>query len=158
MSLFTRAEDPVLTTIAEALAKLTMLIESGPHTEADRMLDVSPDGVLLVNRHGVISRANRRAEVLFWFPPGAMASMPVDKLIPEDVRSAHAANLAGYFNAPRTREMGVGMVLSGRRADGTTFPVEIALAPFQEPGADLLTMAVIRDKSERNEAPRSPDV
>lgn len=144
-----RKTDVTVEHFVAVLEKLTQLIEEQGTTEADRMLDTSPDGVLLVNKHGVITRANRRAETMFWYSTGGMRSMPVEFLVPEDVRERHSAHLAGYFQAPRVREMGVGLLLNGLRADGTQFPVEIALAPFHEPGQDLRTMAVIRDKTER---------
>lgn len=144
-----RKDDSALAQIAESLTKLTEMMETGPHTEADYMLDISPDGVLLINRHGVIVRANRRAETMFWYAPGSMNAMPLDNLVPKERRERHHKHRDGYFGAPRTREMGVGMILTAERADGSEFPVEIALAPFQRPGEDLRVMAVVRDKTER---------
>jgi light-regulated signal transduction histidine kinase (bacteriophytochrome) len=72
-------------------------------------------------------------------------------LVPDAVRGAHAAQRASYAAAPRTRPMGSGLALAGRRRDGREFPVEISLAPM--PTADgLLVMAAVRDVSDRRAA------
>jgi two-component system sensor histidine kinase DevS len=60
----------------------------------------------------------------------------------------HGAHRTRYRVEPRLRSMGSGLLLFGRRADGTEFPVEISLSPV--PSDDgLRVVAVVRDVSER---------
>ena len=51
----------------------------------------------------------------------------MDLLLPEQLRESHREHVGGYFAAPRTRVMGRGLNLLGRRKDGSEFPVEVSL-------------------------------
>ena len=53
----------------------------------------------------------------------------IEALLPESSASAHIEKQRDeYFSKPRSRPMGIGMELAGRRKDGTEFPVEVSLS------------------------------
>jgi two-component system, LuxR family, sensor kinase FixL len=68
----------------------------------------------------------------------------VEILVPPASRSVHVPLRNGYILSPKTRPMGAGRALTGQRKDGTQFPVEISLSPF-ETGQGTLVTSIIRD-------------
>jgi PAS domain S-box-containing protein len=114
------------------------------------VVEAAPDGILLVDEHGDVLFANRQVEELFGIARRELVGRSVEELLPDRLRQVHQAHRAGYRAEPRRRPMGVGLVLHGRRADGSEFPVEISLSPLVS-DAGPRVVAVVRDVSERLE-------
>jgi diguanylate cyclase (GGDEF)-like protein/PAS domain S-box-containing protein len=104
--------------------------------------------MVLVNTQGIVVLANERVCNLFGYEEGALTGKPVTELIPERYRETHGRYLEEYFQAPRVREMGIGMELTARHADGSEFPVEVSLNPYGDPGG-VYTLASVRAIKER---------
>jgi PAS domain S-box-containing protein len=116
-----------------------------------QLLEAAPDAMVVVDAEGRIVFANAQTERLFGYPPNALLGERVEILVPEHSRSSHVHQRERYAEAPRTRPMGSGIELSGRRQDGTTFPIEISLSPVHTDNRRLFS-ASIRDVSARKEA------
>jgi PAS domain S-box-containing protein len=120
----------------------------------EELFATAPDAMIVVDPHGRIVRVNLQAEQMFGYREQELRSQPVEILIPERARQAHRLHRANYAANPRVRPMGSGQELVGLKRDGTQFPVEIALSPFNtEAGA--LFVASIRDISETQRARQS---
>jgi PAS domain S-box-containing protein len=113
-----------------------------------KLLESAPDAMVIVDRDGRIRFANSHTEQMFGYAPSELIGQQVEMLAPDAVRRAHVRHRIEYNAAPRTREMGSGLQLSGRRKDGTTFPVEISLSPLEESDGHFV-VAAIRDTTER---------
>jgi len=111
------------------------------------------EGILAIDRAGRIVLANPRAEEIFGYERDALVGQRLEALIPDRARHLHGQHQADYFARPRTRPMGAGLNLTGRRKDETEFPVEISLSfvPDDEGG---LAMAFVTDISGRVEQER----
>jgi PAS domain S-box-containing protein len=116
-----------------------------------RAIDDAPDGILVVDRDGVIAFANPRAEALFEYTHGDLKGRNVDELVPNSLRGSHGAHRASYMEHPRTRAMGSGLDLHGQTAKGEEFPVEISLSPVG-PNAEQGVVAIVRDVTDRRAA------
>ena len=112
------------------------------------LLELLPDAFVGVAADGEIVLANRQAETLFGYSRDELIGRPVEMLLPERFAAAHGSHRERYFGEPRTRPMGEGLELAGRRRDGSEFPAEISLAAIELDGR-LLATAAIRDISER---------
>ena len=133
--------------MSEAHTRAQLL--SGRLTEA--LLESATEGIILIDPGGRITLVNRAAERMFGYPRIELLGQTLEILLPERIRPSHLRHRTGYFAEPRVRPMGIGLDLSGRRQDGTEFPVEISLS-YVGTGADMLAMAFITDITERKRA------
>ncbi|HSW11435.1 MAG TPA: PAS domain S-box protein [Solimonas sp.] len=118
------------------------------------LLETAPDAMVIIDGSGSIMLVNAQAERLFGYQREALIGRPVEALIPERLRGHHAQHRSGYFAAPKVRGMGgAGLELSGRRKDGSEFPIEISLSPM-ETEQGLWVTAAIRDVTERKQFER----
>jgi PAS domain S-box-containing protein len=115
------------------------------------LLESAPDAIVTATEDGRIALVNSQAERLFGYSREELLGQPIELLVPARYRHGHVQHRAGYTQAPRTRPMGLGLELFGRRKDGTEVPVEISLSPLHTPDGMLIT-ASIRDISERKAA------
>ena len=115
------------------------------------LLEAAPDAIMQVDETGRIVLVNRVVEGMFGYTREELLGKPVEILIPEELRGAHAARRHEYRQQPATRPMGAGLSLSGVRKDGSRFPVEISLSPSQSEEGFLVT-AIVRDITGRRHA------
>ncbi|HEX3987102.1 MAG TPA: PAS domain S-box protein [Acidobacteriaceae bacterium] len=116
-----------------------------------QLLEAAPDAIVEVSADGNVVLVNRVAEQMFGYSRDDLVGQSVDLLVPDVVRQHHRSYRDGYLEHPRTRPMGSGLELHGRRRDGSLFPVEISLSPILTEGGMHVT-AVIRDVTERKRA------
>lgn len=112
------------------------------------LIDAASQGFLVIPQDGIILLVNERTEELFGYSREELLRMRLDDLLPESARQAHKGHLEEYFRAPRKRPMGHGLELSGRRKDGSEFPIEVSLS-FVDEGGRRLALGLITDISNR---------
>ena len=114
------------------------------------VVEASVDPMLIADAVGRILYANPACTNLFGYAHEVMPTLTIGDLIPEHLRECHAAHLAEFRGAPRSRPMGahLGHPLYGRRADGTLVPTEISLSPL----GDGRVLAAVHDISQRVQA------
>ena len=66
-----------------------------------QLLDALGDGLALTGEDGRIALVNRRCAEMFGYQREEMTGLPVDELVPAEVRAAHSGYRAGYYRAPR---------------------------------------------------------
>src|SRR5579864_1789344 len=123
-------------TLLRAMQKAQLVIES------------VPNGILLVNRAGVITLANVPAARLFGYENAELVGQPVEILLPPALRARHTHELMGFFADPRARALGSGRDLFALRKDGSEFPVEIGLNPIETDGETSVLCSIV-DITER---------
>jgi len=112
------------------------------------LLDATPCGMLVIDDQGKIVMTNPLLCRTFGYDASELMGRPVEMLMPERLREAHAQHRRAYCDAPTARAMGGGRELLGRRKDGVAFPIEVALSPMDTPEGKRFVAAVV-DISQR---------
>jgi len=102
------------------------------------------DGIMVVRRDGTIEYANFQIEKMFGYKNGELINQQYDSLIAERDREKHLGYHDDYMSFPIQREMGKGLNLVAQRKDGSLFPVDVSLSPFQS-NSDILVNCMVRD-------------
>lgn len=118
---------------------------------ATTIVELAPDGILIVDHDGVISFANPAAGAIFGYPSRALVGVAVEALVPECVRPVHVRHRDSYKAAPQPRPMGWGRDLMACRSDGSEVPVDISLSPVSLDGR-AATIAVVRPMAYRRDS------
>lgn len=112
------------------------------------LLEAAPDAMVCAGPDGRIVTVNAQVSALFGYTRAQLVGADLEILLPEALRERHVRHRMAFAGDPRTRTMGSGLSLLARRRDGTTFPVEVSLAP-DDSGGDGLVIAAVRDVSEQ---------
>jgi PAS domain S-box-containing protein len=115
-------------------------------------LEAALDCIVSMNSAGAITEFNPAAEQTFGYRrDDVLGKDMASLLIPPSLRASHRRSLARYLATGATRILGKRTELSGLRADGTEFPIEVTVTPVDVPGGPMFT-AFIRDVTDRRRA------
>jgi len=112
------------------------------------LLEAAPDAMVVVNQLGKIVLLNLQVERQFGYHRDELVGQQVKNIIPEGFAERLVADNTRGSADGLARQIGTGIELSGRRKDGSEFPIEIMLSPLQSDEGILVT-AAIRNITER---------
>src|SRR5919202_337112 len=116
------------------------------------IVDTAADGIITFDVEGVIESANASAGRTFGWPTAGLIGQHIALFIPKIPREEHNARGPRLARGASGRDgTGIHREVVGRRADGTTFPLELGVSGLQLAGRQMFT-AVVRDVTERRRA------
>jgi len=115
------------------------------------LLEAAPDAMVVVNQGGEIVLLNLQAEKQFGYRRDELLGQKVTNIIPIGFSERLAADGLRSAEDALAQQIGTGIELSGRRRDGSEFPIELMLSPLKSTEGTLVT-AAIRDISVRKAA------
>ncbi len=131
----------------QALRDSTALIQT--------ILKTVEDGIITFHAHGgIVGTVNPAAEQMFGDGAAEIIGQPFCQLIPELNRGQQSGSLDYYSASEEARALGRGREVVGRRKDGSTFPLEIAVSEMWLGGQRYFT-GILRDISVRKQAEES---
>jgi nitric oxide dioxygenase len=122
-----------------------------PHDLAERILDGSPDAILICDPTGIVRYWNAAAERVFGFPVAEALGVSMNLIIPERLRARHWAAWEATMRTGITR-YGEGQLLAvpALHKDGRQISIEFSIQLLTDTGGRIeWVVAVIRDVTER---------
>src|SRR5690606_24727375 len=114
------------------------------------VLDTIPDATVVIEPDGTMTSFNAAAVRQFGFQPEEVIGRNVKMLMPSPYREQHDGYLERYLTTGEKRIIGTDRVVVGRRKDGSTFPMSLAVGETRTDGQIHFT-GFIRDLTERQE-------
>ena len=122
------------------------------HSRLNSIFDAAMDAIITINEDQIVTMFNPAAAQMFGFTAADIIGRPLNQLIPEESRRAHADHVRAFGQTNITgRRMAALGSLWGRRANGEEFPIEVAISQVTISGQKLYT-AIARDITERRKA------
>jgi two-component system sensor kinase FixL len=115
------------------------------------VLDTALLAIIGIDEEGRVLSLNPAAQRLFGYAAEDVIGQNVTMLMPSPYRDEHAAYLQRYLATGEARIIGIGREVMGRRSDGTTFPIHLAVNDTSLHGRHLFT-GVIRDLTQERAA------
>ncbi len=120
----------------------------------DALFLYATEGILTINEKGEIARTNPSAERLFGYGKDELIGNRIEVLVPKRFSENHVHHRDKFNKHPHARSMGAGIELFGLRKDGSEFPVEISLSPYDTPQGKFVIAFIIditlRKQAEEN--------
>jgi two-component system, LuxR family, sensor kinase FixL len=114
----------------------------------DAILNMSADGIIVIDATGKIESFNPGAQTLFGYPESEVIGRNVSMLMPSPHHEDHDRYLERYLATGEARIIGLGREVSGRRRDGTVFPVHLSVGEMRIGGERKFT-GMLQDLTRR---------
>lgn len=118
---------------------------------AEGVLNTVLDGIITIDGRGIIQTFNPAAERLFGYAAQEVIGQNVKILMPEPYHSEHDGYLEHYAETHEARIIGIGREVTGKRRDGSTFPMELAVNELEK-GSGKGYVGIVHDITERKQA------
>lgn len=114
------------------------------------ILDTVTDAMVVIDRHGIMQFFSSAAERQFGYTEPEAIGKNVSILMPEPDSGRHDGYLARYLSTGDRRIIGIGRIVTGKRKDGTTFPMHLTIGEMQSAGEPYFT-GFVRDLTEHQQ-------
>jgi len=124
------------------------LLETTGRLEA--VLNAALDGIVLIDPSGIIRLVNPAVPKMFDYSQEELLGENVKILMPAPWREEHDGYLAHFRETGEARIIGIGRQVEGRRRDGSTFPLDLAVSEVRY-GGELFYLGTVHDITERRQ-------
>lgn len=125
---------------------------SGPpplaQDELRHVIDTAIDGIVVIDSSGIVLLYNAACERLFGYGSHDVLGRNVSMLMPSPDRENHDTYIADYLRTGEAKIIGIGRDVTGRRKDGSTFPMRLSVGELHGGGDTLLFVGTIHDLTE----------
>ncbi|MEO8495019.1 MAG: PAS domain S-box protein, partial [Planctomycetota bacterium] len=123
-------------------------------TRVRSVVDNVIDGIITIDDQGLVDTFNPAAESIFGYPSSEIIGQNIRVLMPEPYHSDHDGYVASYLRSGEAKVIGIGREVTGKRKDGSTFPLDLAVSESQH-GQRRFFTGIVRDITERKRTEQS---
>ena len=131
-------------------SKKTNRLDVGAYISPEVLFEFAGQGILISRPDGEIVKLNRAAEEMFGYQPEELLNRRNELLIEDKPEPAYVLLRCEFLYPSKTRALGTGLELIGKRKDGSHFPMEIGISMIDTPEGKF-AMAVIIDITQRRQ-------
>jgi PAS domain S-box-containing protein len=135
--------------VTKAYVAQVALRDSAARIQA--ILKTVADGIITINQRGMVETINPAAERLFGYADAEVVGQNISMLMPEPYHSQHDGYIEHYCATGEARVIGIGREVVGRRKDGSTFPMYLAISEMRLDSQRYFT-GIVHDITERKQA------
>ena len=142
--------EPAFTGILHDLSRRVEIEEALRKSEerVRSIVESAVDGIIVIDERGLIQAFNPSAERLFGYSLNEVLGRNVNMLMPSPDRERHDGYIHHYLTTSEQKIIGIGREVTGRRKDGTTFPVHLSVGEMVNEGRRSFT-GILHDLSDR---------
>ena len=108
------------------------------------LIDTAVDGIMIIDARGSVRMYNPACERLFGYSAAEVVGRNVNVLMPEPYRSEHDGYLDAYNRTGKKKIIGIGREVTGRRKDGSTFPMHLSVGEYRDDD-EVLFVGIVHD-------------
>jgi len=112
------------------------------------VIDSAVDGIIVIDPRGTIESMNPAAVRLFGYNESETIGRNVSMLMPSPYHEEHDSYLGRYLSTGDKKIIGIGRDVTGRRKDGTTFPLHLSVGEVFTKGERKFT-GILHDLTAR---------
>jgi two-component system sensor kinase FixL len=112
------------------------------------IIESAVDAIIVIDSHGTVEAFNPGAERLLGYRETEVVGRNVSMLMPSPFREEHDGYLSRYLQTGDAKIIGIGREVTGRRADGSLFPLHLSVGEMVLGGQRKFT-GILHDLSSR---------
>ena len=114
----------------------------------DAVIRTTVDAIIVIDAKGHVESFNPGAERLFGYAAADVIGKKVNMLMPEPFHGEHDGYLRRYLDTGRAAIIGTGREVTGKRSDGSTFPLHLSVGEMTVDGQRKFT-GMLHDLTDR---------
>lgn len=116
------------------------------------IFDTVIDGIIIIDRNGIIESANPAAGKLFGYTREELIGNNVSMIMTEEHRSHHDGYLSRYQKTRERKIIGIGREVPGRHKSGEEIPIRLAVGEVTLNDGKVIYTGILHDLTEIKEA------
>lgn len=111
------------------------------------LFEMATDGIITIGTDGIIESLNQAACELFGYEASELQGKKINTLMASHDRKHHDEYLDRYHKTHKPHIIGVGREVTGRKKDGTEFPLRLAVSKVKLDDDKIIYTGILHDVS-----------